>query len=95
MWSQSLSEKYILPLGTILITWIIRLSLITTWLLSFACYNWKDVEQRGFFKEKTYNHLEKILEKLRKLKESCNHKRNINRMYNEKLHYNWFQQLTS
>ena len=88
-----LSEKYILPLGTILITWIIRLSLVTTWLQSFACYNWKNVEQRGFLKEKTYNHLQKILEKLRKLRESCNHKQN-SRMYNEKLHYNWLQQLS-
>ena len=40
-----------------------------------------------------YNHLQKILEKLRKLRKSCNHKRNINRIYNEKLHINCLQQL--
>ena len=42
---------------------------------------------------KNYNHLQKILEKLCKLKKSCNHKRNINRINNEKLHYNCLQQL--
>ena len=40
-----------------------------------------------------YNHLQKILEKLRKSRKSCNHKRNINRICNEKLHYNFLQQL--
>ena len=42
---------------------------------------------------KIYNHLQKILEKLRKLRKSRNHKRNINRIYNEKLYYNFLQQL--
>ena len=37
---------------------------------------------------KPYNHLQKILEKLRKLRESCNHKAKL-----EKLHYNCLQQL--
>ena len=40
----------------------------------------------------TYNHLQKILENLHKLRKSCNHKRNINIMYNEKLHCNWLRQ---
>ena len=40
-----------------------------------------------------YNHLQKILEKLPKLRKSCNHKRNIKRLYNEKLHHNYLQQL--
>ena len=40
-----------------------------------------------------YNNLQKMLEKLHKLGKSCNLKRNINRMYNEKLHYNCLQQL--
>ena len=35
----------------------------------------------------------KILEKLRKLRKTCNHKPNINRIYNEKLHYNRLQEL--
>ena len=39
------------------------------------------------------NHFQKILEKLRKLRKSCNHKRNINRIYNEKVYYNFLQQL--
>ena len=39
----------------------------------------------------SYNHLQKILKKLRKLTKSCNQKRNINIIYNEKLHYNYFQ----
>ena len=38
--------------------------------------------------EWTHNHLQKILEKIRKLRKSCNHKRNIFRIYNKKLHYN-------
>ena len=37
--------------------------------------------------------LQKILEKLRKLRKSCNHKQNINKIYNEKLHCNCLQQL--
>ena len=40
-----------------------------------------------------YSHLQKILEKLCELRKSCNHKRNINRIYNEKLHCNCLQQL--
>ena len=40
-----------------------------------------------------YNLLQNILKKLRRLRKSCNHRRNINRIYNEKLHYNCFQQL--
>ena len=35
----------------------------------------------------------KILEKLCKLRKSCNHKRNINRIYNEKAYYNFLQQV--
>ena len=38
-----------------------------------------------------YNHLQKILEKLRKLRKSSNDKGNINRMYNEKLHYSFLK----
>ena len=41
----------------------------------------------------SYNHLQKLLEKLSKLRKSFNHKRNINRIYNEKLHYNCLKQL--
>ena len=33
------------------------------------------------------NNLQKILEKLSKLRKSCNHKQNMNRICNEKLHY--------
>ena len=40
-----------------------------------------------------YNYLQKILKRLRKLRKSCSHKWNINRRYNEKLHYNCLQQL--
>ena len=39
--------------------------------------------------------LQKILEKLCKLRKSCNHKRNINRIYNESLHYYCLQQLST
>ena len=39
------------------------------------------------------NHLKKIMEKLRQLRKSCNHKRNISGIYNEKLHYHCLQQL--
>ena len=45
-----------------------------------------------YISELVYNHLQKILEKLGKLRESRNHKRNII-IYNEKLHYNCDQQL--
>ena len=38
-----------------------------------------------------YHHFQKILEKLCKLKKSCNYKQNINRIYNEKLHHNCLQ----
>ena len=41
----------------------------------------------------SFSHLQKILEKLRKLRKSCNHKRNINRMYYDKLHHKYLQQL--
>ena len=41
----------------------------------------------------SYNPVEKILEKLHKLRKSGNHKRNIKGTYNEKLHYNCLQQL--
>ena len=34
-----------------------------------------------------------MLEKLRKLRKSCNHKWNINEIYNNKLPYNCLQQL--
>ena len=43
----------------------------------------------------TSNHLQKILEKLYKLRKSCHHKRNISRIYNEKLRYNCLQQLAT
>ena len=33
------------------------------------------------------------MQKLRKLRKSCNHEQNINGTYNEKLHYNCLQQL--
>ena len=42
-----------------------------------------------------YIHLQKILEKLRKLRKVCNYKRNFNEIYHEKLHYNCVQQLPS
>ena len=35
----------------------------------------------------SYNHLQKMLEKLHKLRKSCNHKQDINRIYSDKLHY--------
>ena len=38
-------------------------------------------------------HLQNILEKLPKLRKSYNHKRNINIIYDETLHYNCLQQL--
>ena len=41
----------------------------------------------------SYNPVQKILENLSKLRKSCNHKRNINGIYNEKLHYNCLHQL--
>ena len=40
-----------------------------------------------------YNRVQKILEKLHKLRKSCNQKRNINGMYSEKLHFDCLQQL--
>ena len=43
-------------------------------------------------KSRSYNHLQKILEELSELRKSCNHKRNIDRIYYEKLHYNYLQQ---
>ena len=43
--------------------------------------------------ELNYNCVQKIWEKLRKLRKSCNHKRNINRIYSERLHYNCLEQL--
>ena len=45
------------------------------------------------FEYPIYNRVQKILEKLRKLRKSYNHKRNINGIYNEKLHYNCLHQL--
>ena len=44
-------------------------------------------EKNSVFYFNIYNHLQKILEKLRKLKKSCDHKQNISKMYDEKLHY--------
>ena len=38
-----------------------------------------------------YNRVQKIWEKLCKLRKSCNHKRNNNKIYNEKLHWNCLQ----
>ena len=38
----------------------------------------------------SYDHLQNISEKLHKLRKSCNQKRNINGIYNEKLHYTFF-----
>ena len=35
----------------------------------------------------SYNRVQKILEKLRKLRKICDHKRNINGLYYEKLHF--------
>ena len=35
------------------------------------------------------------MESLRKLRKSCKHNRNINGVYNEKLHYNCIQQLST
>ena len=40
-----------------------------------------------------YNHVQKMWEKLRKLRKSCNHKRNIKGIYNQQLDYNCLQQL--
>ena len=42
-----------------------------------------------------YNRVQKIWEKLNKLRKSCNGKRNINGTYSEKLHYNYLQQLST
>ena len=43
--------------------------------------------------ELVYNYFQNVLEKLRKLRKSCNYKGNINRIYIDRLHYNCFQQL--
>ena len=40
-----------------------------------------------------FNHLQKTVEKLCKFRKRCNHKQNINGIYNEKLHDNCLQQL--
>ena len=40
-----------------------------------------------------YNCMQKICKKLWKLRKSCNHKRNIKRMYNKQLQYYCLQQL--
>ena len=40
-----------------------------------------------------YNCVQKLLEKSCKLRKSCNYKQHINKIYNEKLHYNCLQQL--
>ena len=45
-----------------------------------------------FYTRKSYNHVQKICEKLCKLEKSCKHKRN-NGIWNKQLHYNYFQQL--
>ena len=44
-------------------------------------------EKNSVFYFNIYNHLQKILEKLRKLKKTCDHNRNISKIYDEKLHY--------
>ena len=44
-------------------------------------------------RQQVYNHLQKTLEKLRKFRKSCNHKQNINGIYNEKLQNDCLQQL--
>ena len=41
------------------------------------------------------NRMQKIWEKLHKLRKSCNHKGNIYRIYSEKLHQNYIQQLST
>ena len=43
----------------------------------------------------SYNHLPKILEKLRKLRKSSHSKQNIHIIYNETLHYNCLQVITT
>ena len=45
------------------------------------------------FNLSNYNRVQKMLEKMRKLRKSCNHKWNINGIYNRKLCYISLQQL--
>ena len=51
------------------------------------------ISEMGKLHSLTFNHLQKILEKLRKLRKSCTYKRNINRMYYDKLYHKYLQQL--
>ena len=53
----------------------------------------RDQMKHGKIAKRSYNHLQKTLEKLRKFWKSCNHKQNINGIYNAKLHNNCLQQL--
>ena len=57
-------------------------------------YQVKGLKKTKFQEEKFSDNLvQKLLEKLRKLRKSCGHKRNINGKHNEKLRYICFQQL--
>ena len=51
--------------------------------------------KKRLFTEQNYNHLQKISEKWRKLRKSCNHNRNIIIIQKEKLHYNFLQKWTT
>ena len=48
--------------------------------------------RKRWFTEQNYNHSQKISEKWRKLRKSCNHNQNINIIHKEKLHYNFLHQ---
>ena len=68
-------------------------------ILSFVIVKWLVVPSLGLEKPKISwkfffrQSFAKNIDKLLKLRKSCNHKRKINRIYNEKLNYNYFQQL--
>ena len=68
-------------------------------ILPFAIVKWSIVLSLALKKPKiarwkfSDNHLQKILEKMSKLRKSYNHKRNSNGIYNEKMQYNCLQQL--
>ena len=50
--------------------------------VQFLLFIFLVVLTKFLFWEEDYNHLQKILEKLRKSRKSCKHQRNINRTYN-------------
>ena len=84
---------------------VLNLSLIFYQFQSYCSYKVSSSVKKGLFRGSQsyreyvmqqvhfYNPVQKILEKLRKLRKSCKNKRNINRTYNEKPLYNCLQQL--